>query len=70
MQARAVRAEFEANRNEVRQHAGVRSCCPSAGTADVLITLQGNREMAERMLTHGEQLLKEWRHPDPIIGKC
>jgi hypothetical protein len=47
----------------------VRSCCPSAGTADVPVTLQGNREMAERMLTHGEQLLKEWRHPDPIIGK-
>lgn len=26
-----------------------------------------NRETAERMLTHGEQLLAEWKHPDPII---
>lgn len=31
---------------------------------------QDNRETAERMLTHGEQLLAEWRHPDPIIGEA
>lgn len=31
--------------------------------------VQGNRETAERMLTHGEQLLAEWKHPDPIIGE-
>lgn len=28
---------------------------------------QDNREAAERMLTHGEQLLQEWKHPEPII---
>ena len=33
-------------------------------------SLQDNRETAERMLTHGEQLLSEWRHPDPIIGEA
>eukprot|EP00775_Hariotina_reticulata_P015156 gene15156-biopygen1980 len=26
-----------------------------------------NREAADRLLTHGEQLLQEWRHPDPIL---
>eukprot|EP00878_Enallax_costatus_P004039 GHUV01004262.1.p1 GENE.GHUV01004262.1~~GHUV01004262.1.p1 ORF type:complete len:109 (+),score=14.79 GHUV01004262.1:185-511(+) len=41
--ARAIRAEFEANRHI------------------------DNREAAERMLTHGEQLLQEWKHPDPIV---
>jgi len=29
--------------------------------------LQDNREAAERLLTHGEQLLQEWKHPDPIV---
>jgi hypothetical protein len=33
------------------------------------MALQDNRETAERMLTHGEQLLAEWKHPDPIIGE-
>lgn len=34
-----------------------------------ICSLQDNRETAERMLTHGEQLLAEWKHPDPIIGE-
>lgn len=42
--ARAIRAEFEANRSE------------------------GNREYAERLLEHGEAILKEWQHPDPITA--
>lgn len=33
----------------------------------LLCALQGNREAAERMLTHGEQLLAEWKHPDPLV---
>jgi hypothetical protein len=30
---------------------------------------QGNREYAERLLEHGEALLQEWKHPDPIISE-
>jgi hypothetical protein len=34
-----------------------------------LCAAQANREAAERMLTHGEQLLAEWKHPDPLVRK-
>lgn len=29
--------------------------------------MQDNRPQAERLLGHGEQLLQEWKSPDPII---
>ena len=28
---------------------------------------QDNREAADRLLAHGEQLLKDWKHPDPVV---
>lgn len=37
-----------------------RACC-------ALRCLQDNREAAERLLTNGEQLLGEWKHPDPLV---
>lgn len=44
MRARAIRAEFESNRNLT------------------------SREQAERLLEHGEKLLADWQHPNPIVS--
>jgi hypothetical protein len=31
------------------------------------LSLQTSREQADRLLAHGEQLLADWQHPNPII---
>ena len=74
-QARAIRAEFEANRDEVRFWLGDRwSVCARPSllrcpplTGHHLALQQDNREAADRLLAHGEQLLKDWKHPDPCV---
>jgi hypothetical protein len=68
LQARAIRAEFEANRNIV---SGLMLAFRLPNlilfTGQLFLAPQANREAAQRMLTHGEQLLAEWKHPDPLV---
>ena len=36
---------------------------------DTACLLQVGRDQAERLLDHGEALLKDWQHPNPIISE-
>jgi len=43
------------------------SALSGAGGLPACACLQDSRPEADRLLTHGEQLLQEWKSPDPII---
>jgi hypothetical protein len=79
LQAHALRAEFEGNKELVRRKCATHTVgmllhrYPAEPGPDLLppnVAMQSDREQIRKTLEHGEELIARFRHWEPIISEC